>query len=43
MLDLVYRTYSGEHMDDPVKELSTELVEEFSKSLDKDFFIEKFN
>ena len=42
MLELVYRTYSDEQMLINVRTLSTELVDQLSNGLEKDFFITSF-
>ena len=43
MLELVYRTYTDEQLKASVRDLSTELVDTMSNSLEKDVFITLFN
>ena len=43
ILELVYRTYSDEQIPQPIKDISTELVDQLSNGLEKNFFITEFN
>ena len=43
ILELVYRTYTNDRLGGSVKDESTELIDFLSSSLDKDFFITRFN
>jgi AraC-like DNA-binding protein len=43
ILELVCRTYTDDQMEQRVKDISTELVDQFSGSLEKTFFITEFN
>lgn len=43
MLELVYRTYTDEQLDQQVKDLSTELVDLWNSKLDKEIFLKMFN
>jgi hypothetical protein len=43
MLELIVRTYSDEQLSATVRDLSTELVDMMSDSLDKPVFLKLFN
>lgn len=42
ILELVYRTYTDTQMPQSVRTLSTELVDQLSNGLEKNFFIQEF-
>lgn len=43
MLELVYRTYTDEKLEQSVRGLSTELVDHLSENLEKAFFVKTLN